>query len=122
MPACEPVEHGFDGCDLPPGLNGIIEVRVTPPIPAAERVEGGKGIGSGIAYDGLGIEDDQAVRVSPLVIAGMLDVMVPDGFEVLLAAVERDMHAARLLGGTLVAGTVNGGFRVHAVLPIGGDG
>jgi signal transduction histidine kinase len=29
---------------------------------------------------------------------------------------------ARLLGGSLVAGTVNGGFQVHAVLPIGGDG
>jgi signal transduction histidine kinase len=29
---------------------------------------------------------------------------------------------ARLLGGSLAAGTVNGGFRVHAVLPIGGDG
>src|SRR5271170_2075991 len=100
MPACEAVEHGFDGCDLPPGLNGIIEVRVTPPIPAPERVEGCESIGSGIAYDGLRIKDDQAVRVGPLVIAGMLDVMVLNGFEVLLAAVECDMHAAGLLGGT----------------------
>ena len=99
MSARKPVEHGLDGCDLPPGLNGIIEVRVTPPVPASERVEGREGIGGGIADDGLRVKDDQAVGVGPLVIAGMLDVMVLDGFEVLLAAMERDMHAARLLGG-----------------------
>ena len=85
---------------MSPGLNGIIEVCVTPPIPTPKRVDGGEGIGRGIADDGLWIEDDQAVGVGPLVIAGMLNVMVLNGFEVLLAAVERDMHAARLLGGT----------------------
>src|SRR5260370_1495928 len=100
MPGCEAVEHGLNGCELAPSLNGIIEVRVTPPIPAPEWVEGREGIGGGVACDGLWIENDQAVRVGPLVIAGMLDVMLLNGFEVLLAAVERDMHAARLLGGT----------------------
>src|SRR5277367_2161240 len=99
MPACEPVEHGFNGCNLPRGLNSIIEVCVTPPIPAPERVEGREGIGGGIADDGLRIENDHAVGVGPLVIAGMLDVVVLDGFEVLLAAVERDMHPAGLPGG-----------------------
>ena len=99
MPARKPVEHSLGCRDLPPGLNSIIKVRVTPPIPAPERVEGREGIGRGITHDGLRIKDDQAVRVCPLVIAGMLDVTVLNGFEVLLAAVERDMHAARLPGG-----------------------
>src|SRR5260370_42639796 len=99
MPACEPVEHGLNGCDLAPSLNGIIEVRVTPPIPAPEWVEGREGIGGGVACDGLWIEDDQAVRVGPLVIAGMLVVILLSVFEVLLAALEHAMHEARTLGG-----------------------
>ena len=100
MAACNPVEHGFDRCDLPPGLNGVIEIRVAPPIPAAKRVQRRTEIGPGIAHNGLWIEDDDTIGVGPLIIAGVFNISGLNGLEVLLAAMERDMHPARLLSRT----------------------
>src|SRR5215472_14712023 len=100
MRACQPVEHCFDRGDLPTGFHCVIEVRVSPPVPAPERVSGRKRIDSGVTGGGLWKEDDQAIAVSPLVVAGMLDITALDRLDILLAAVQRDVHAAPLPCGT----------------------
>lgn len=98
--AREPVKHRFDGCDLAPSLNRIIEIRVTPPIPATKRVQRRPEIGQGIAHDGLRIKDDELVGIGPLVISSMAGIAVSDGVKILFAAMECDVHPASLLGGT----------------------
>src|SRR5262249_52028929 len=77
---------GPDGGYLGSILAEIVEVGITPPVPAALRVDR--------ARFGLGEEDYEPVRIGDLGVARFLDELVAHRLARLLATVECDMDAA----------------------------
>jgi hypothetical protein len=65
-------------------------IDVTPPIPASFRI--GRQVR---ARFGLRVENNEMVGIGPGIISGVIDEMSVDVADVLLAAMERDVDAAR---------------------------
>src|SRR5882757_3052640 len=86
------IEHRFDSFDLRPGLGdiAILVVDVTPPVPAPLGVERRER-----TRRRLRIKHNQMIGIRPGVVAGIIDETPTDIATVLLAAMQRDMNAAR---------------------------
>ena len=99
------------GCHLPARLDRVVLVVVTPPIPAAIRIGEGR--------MGFRIENDDAIAVGPMAIAGRGSEPIADERRGLFAAVKGDVHAAGGAGGAIGRNVNEAGFVQTMVRGIG---
>ena len=81
-------DHGVNRSKLGTRFHRVVGTRITEPVPAALRIERDRG------RIHLRIQNEDAVRVGPVVVVGLLIEIVANHGRRLLASMERDVNLA----------------------------